>query len=247
MSAAAQAMTQLAVAVRRLREGGVGAFDEAGLAFALSLAERGRALGGEAGRRLVERALERAGRLERAQQHARARAEAELGRLRAASIEPPPEIARAYAAGSYAEAARAAEALLHRARRDRRARGRAWRRAASTPPPAAMTVTEVRAVLEPRAAIVSDRLAGYRESAEAARAELIVAQAIDGAPKQAGPYNPHAVAARALVALADLSPTYLRAYLATLSDLGRLEAISQPSGAKPRRAARPKKKPASRP
>ncbi|HSN97163.1 MAG TPA: DUF2894 domain-containing protein, partial [Candidatus Nanopelagicales bacterium] len=64
----------------------------------------------------------------------------------------------------------------------------------------------------------------FRESLGSARAALAVARAVDRIPPAAGPYNPQALAARALQAAEALSPTYVRALLEELDDLAALEA-----------------------
>jgi hypothetical protein len=61
-----------------------------------------------------------------------------------------------------------------------------------------------------------------REGAESSHATLEVGRMRSIAPTAAGPYNPEALAARALSELAEISPSYLRAYLAELSDLEAL-------------------------
>jgi hypothetical protein len=85
----------------------------------------------------------------------------------------------------------------------------------------------------------------FRESAQGARAELAVARAADNLPEGAGPYNGQVLAAKALSAMAALSPGYVRALIAGLDDLAAIEALLVPeerTRRKPVRAKRPKKK-----
>lgn len=81
----------------------------------------------------------------------------------------------------------------------------------------------------------------FRESAEGARAELAVARAADNLPEDAGPYNGQVLAARALTAMAALSPGYVRALIAGLDDLGAIEALLAPEERKTVKAAKPKR------
>lgn len=85
----------------------------------------------------------------------------------------------------------------------------------------------------------------FRESAEGARAELAVARAADNLPDGAGPYNGQVLAAKALAAMAALSPGYVRSLIAGLDDLAAMEALLAPEERKtlkPPKPKRPKKK-----
>ena len=68
----------------------------------------------------------------------------------------------------------------------------------------------------------------YREAAEHARAAVVVARAHDRLSETFGPYNPQALAARALAQLEATSPAFLRAYLAGLEDLASLRQLPEP-------------------
>ena len=79
---------------------------------------------------------------------------------------------------------------------------------------------------EVRALAVEVSRALFDESIASTRATIAVARAADNVPESAGPYNTQALAAQALGALAALSPSYLRAYVATLDDLCALEPLA---------------------
>ena len=81
----------------------------------------------------------------------------------------------------------------------------------------------------------------FRESAEGARAELAVARAADNLPDGAGPYNGQVLAAKALSAMAALSPGYVRALISGLDDLAAMEALLAPEERKTVKPVKPKK------
>jgi hypothetical protein len=79
-------------------------------------------------------------------------------------------------------------------------------------------------------------------SAESVRATIAVARAADNLPEAAGPYNGQVLAARALAAMAELSPAYVRAVVAAADDLAALDARLAPEAQKPKARAPAKRK-----
>ncbi len=78
----------------------------------------------------------------------------------------------------------------------------------------------------------------FRDSVESARAVFSMARASDNVPEAAGPYNGQALAARALAAIAELSPSYLRSFLAGLDDLEAVTLAAPVEGKKIKAAKR---------
>jgi hypothetical protein len=240
--------TRLRERLGALVEAGAGRFDPEGAACIAALLDRARELGGGASVRLAARAEARLEALEAALLGACARAEPVLVGLEG----PVAAEARALLASGDAAAA------INLARRTaRRARARA---AAAR---AALRLTRLRERLVSDAAGLADRgaLAAldarelvhvgdrvraqadgnalshalFHRSAAAARAALAVERADDDLPADAGPYNAHVLAAKALRALATLSPAYVRALVAELDDLAELDAALAPFAPEPPR------------
>lgn len=257
---AAAAAIALGVRLDRLVRAGAGRFDPPGVRCIEILLERARTIGGEGGTRLAERAAARLVALEEALVRARGEAREALGRLAEAGLAPDGDVAEAMEAGDYANARRAADRARLEARRARRSPERRWlrrvaRRAASRvlalPHDVAMGLARLEEV-GPSSDLAARRtaqelggvvsLALFRETAETARAQLAVARALDNLPEQPGPYNPQLLAARALATLSELSPAYLRAFMANLDDLARLEAAIVAMQPEPEPAKKPAKK-----
>lgn len=244
----ASALTsRVAQGLERLGRDGASSFDPPSVRFIERLVGHAHALGGGAAERLLRRAIERIELLDAAYRSARAAAQASLDRLRGAAPELDPMLRRLVESGDWRAIPRVEAQWRLREARAHRARGRSWLRAGSR----AVAAHALSRVDEPAEGELSaahrggaDRLALFREAAELARAELAVARALDQVPTDAGPYNAQALAARALGALGELSPAYLRAYLANLDDLARLEAataaIAEAPGKKPRRRQKPR-------
>lgn len=87
----------------------------------------------------------------------------------------------------------------------------------------------------------------FRTSWSRFAAEDQVAQAIGRSPDNAGPLNSHALVLRSLALMRELSPDYLRRFMAQLDSLLWLEDLAQrPSSAKAAKPAKPAS-PAKRP
>ncbi|MFC7408537.1 DUF2894 domain-containing protein [Hydrogenophaga atypica] len=90
----------------------------------------------------------------------------------------------------------------------------------------------------------------FRASWSRYAAEDQVAQAIGRSPDNAGPLNSHALVLRSLALMRELSPDYLRRFMAQLDSLLWLDDLAQrPASAKvakPAKPASPAKKPRSR-
>jgi hypothetical protein len=217
-----------------------------------ALARRGAARFDPEGFRLISRLIEgglearasqRVDKLE--QEHAEAGREAEalLARLKLLEARIGADLTRAIDEGDYRVARRLAIVALGNVEADARSAVPRWAlsiaakartRAVRLPrdlarrvdafvdqPPSARGVDgELRAL----AAEVSRAL--FDDSIASTRATIAVARATDNVPESAGPYNTQALAAQALGALANLSPSYLRAYVATLDDLSALEPLA---------------------
>jgi hypothetical protein len=65
----------------------------------------------------------------------------------------------------------------------------------------------------------------FDDSVSAVRATVALARAKGNRPEGAGPYNPGRIASEALGRVADLSPAYARALIASLDDLASLDAL----------------------
>lgn len=67
----------------------------------------------------------------------------------------------------------------------------------------------------------------FRESWVKANSERLVANAIENAPKDAGPLNSHKLAIRSLMAMRDLSPEYLNRFVSYIETLLWLEKAGE--------------------
>lgn len=231
--------------IDRLREQGAARFDPPGHRLLEALLERAVALGGGAGDRVLARLAPRVGALERDLAAARAEAERRVVAARALG-DPPPDLAEAFAAGDYRAAIRAADRWERELARGHRGSALRWAaglveraRARGRGPSTDLArrleqVTSAPGAVDPARVASARALANalsralFRESAEAAHADLAVARATDRLPEVTGPYNADALATRALRRLSALSPAYLRAYLASLAELSSLEAALGP-------------------
>jgi len=245
----------------RLGAAGARAFDPPGFRCVAALLERARALGGSARVHLEGRAAARIDLLEDSLRRGRADAEAALRALADAGLEPTPDVRAALERGDLRDAARSARRRLRELATGRektpvpwlaRLRAEAEAREIQLPPEVARDLSEldcdgelierrVRGRAQALATALSSAL--FRDSLGSARAALAVARAVDGVPEGAGPYNPQALAARALQAAEALSPTYVQALLEELDDLAALEAALAPPPKKPTRQ-KPARKPA---
>ena len=201
-----------------LAAAGARAFAPSAFAFAEGLIVRGEGLGGQAGGRLIARAEARAEELARELDDARTRARAALE----ATGDASGELARAIDAGDV-------ERVLRAERR---------RRIAGSPSVAGLEAWGARLSAEARArglelgnehhspgALAS---ALYASSRAELSATLVALRAQADVPSYAGPYNPLALAARALAELSTLAPGYLTAMVAYLDELSPLLALPSP-------------------
>ena len=76
-------------------------------------------------------------------------------------------------------------------------------------------------------------LADFRQLWSNLRAESQLRQAVDHAPADAGPLNSTALASRAIALMRELSPAYLRAFLAYVDDLAWLERLDDAGATAP--------------
>lgn len=199
----------------RLAAEGARAFDPPAFRCVEVLLERARALGGGARERLEARAAARLDALSAALLRGRADADAALGELAAAGVDPPPEVKGALARGDLAEAAREAR---------RRLRPRLAPLFGRSSPPGAGPRPGAPGPRPWLARLREEAALSFRESLGAARATIAVARAVDRIPESAGPYNPQALAARTLQIAESLDLGYVRALLEELDDLAALEA-----------------------
>jgi len=233
--------------VARLRTEGAAQFDSIGLEFIESLLSRAEKENGGARERLLARAAARVDLFEAAFHQARVSASRAIAQLAEASGEAPAELEEALARGDAKAAQRGAERKLaafamgarpvrlpHLARLARAALDRDLVPIADMARELASLAGEDGALprrSKRRALLLGSALsrALFRESLERARAPLAVARARDNVPEAAGPYNPQALAARALGALDELSPAYAQALVAALDDLASLAAALEPA------------------
>ncbi|EYF02356.1 DUF2894 domain-containing protein [Chondromyces apiculatus] len=192
----------------RLADEGGRAIDPPGFRFAEALLERARGLGGGAGARLLGRASERLDLLEAAFLRRREEARAVMRALGEAGLETPEEVQVALDLGDLPEATRVARRHLRPRPAPREAPRRPW-----------------------LARLREEAATSFQESVGTARATLAVARAADRVPPSAGPYNPQALAVRALLTAEGLSPAYVHALLEELDDLAALEATIAPPSA----------------
>jgi hypothetical protein len=247
----------------RLRDGGGEEFDALGQAFVVTLIARAEAEDEGVQTLLAGRIEARVEALEASFRAERALAGSELERLADAGIEATEGLREALSQGDFASVKRGVRRLLGERKEAQRParvpwiarlRGEARTREVALPEDVirgldalhvedgAVDRTERR-----RAQALGNAMSSalFRESAEGARAELAVARAADNLPEGAGPYNGQVLAAKALSAMAALSPGYVRALIAGLDDLAAIEALLAPeerTRRKPVRPKRPKKK-----
>jgi hypothetical protein len=91
-------------------------------------------------------------------------------------------------------------------------------------------------------------LAEFRKLWSTLRADSQLRQSVAHAPSDAGPLNSAALASRAIALMHELSPGYLRSFIAYVDDLAWLERLGSPApaatSAAPRKRA-PRKRPSS--
>jgi hypothetical protein len=237
--------------VDALRARGAEVFDGPGLAFIESLLVRADAIGGDGGARLEARATERVSALDDALTRESADVADELdamgelapAEVRAALERGDPKGARRALKRARFEAARAREPVevpwAARLGGDATARGEHALAHELT----ALCATGVidrgaHAQAVALGGAVSSAL--FRSSAESVRATVAIARSADSVPESAGPYNGQVLAARALTAMAELSPAYARVVVAAIDDLAALDARLTPQPAKAK--ARPAKR-----
>jgi hypothetical protein len=74
-------------------------------------------------------------------------------------------------------------------------------------------------------------LAGFRQLWSTLRADSQLRQSVAHAPADAGPLNSTALASRAIALMREVSPGYLRSFLAYVDDLAWLERLGSPGPA----------------
>ena len=85
-------------------------------------------------------------------------------------------------------------------------------------------------------------LADFRQRWSALRADSQLQHSVAQIPADAGPLNSTALASRAIALMRELSPGYLRAFLAYVDDLTWLEQLGNVSSAAPSSGPAPKKR-----
>lgn len=241
-----------------LKASGIERFDAGELAAIESMLARAESLREGARRRLEERARKQLFSLELRFQAAQADAQAAIERVARQDPQAAKDLRERAESGDVDGARRSAEVLYARGapsrkepalERVRRALSLVETQCATLPP----VVREARELLDGRSTgdddvvAVAHDLANLlnvvliRDGAEQLASMLEVDRMERGAPMAPGPYNPDALAARAVGELSALSPSFARAWLAWVKDieaLTRLPPTAEEKPAKPARAAR---------
>jgi hypothetical protein len=242
-----------------LREGGGAEYDPLGQALIITLLARAEAEDEGVQAILMTRIEARLAALESALRAGRDDAHREIATLVDAGIEPSPAVREALRQGDFSTVRRGVRQLFG-AHRDAkktarvpwiaRLRGEASSRdlALSDEVTRGLDALEIEDGSVDRTEMRRAQALGnamssalFRESAEGARAELAVARAADNLPDGAGPYNGQVLAAKALSAMAALSPGYVRALIAGLDDLAAMEVLLAAEERKTIKPAKPKK------
>jgi hypothetical protein len=241
----------------RLIERGALGFDALGVAQVRALMAKAEALSEGAAARVRARIEERVGRLEARFESERARAVAAVEALAAEGIDAGEALREALARGEFEAVHRG----CRRARDERRAgeellpilwiprlRAQASARGMRLSEELARGLAELDRTpgfVERRSLARASRLGNelsirlFRDSLASARASFAMARASDNVPEAAGPYNGQALSARALAAMAELSPSYLKAFLAGLDDL---ETVALALSPETKKAKAPRRK-----
>jgi hypothetical protein len=220
--AASPSLDELRARLDELRAAGARGHDPPGFDFAASLVARAGELGGGAGTRLLARAAARTEQIARELAAVRARADARLARLG----DRAGRFVRAFEQGDFASILRAARRAsvsgappaldptwLARLRDEARTRGVR---------PGAGPAKDDRAEVHLLATAL------YEASRVEAEATRTVLHAEADLPADPGPYNPLALAVGLLGELSTLSPPYLAALVAELTELAPLLALPLP-------------------
>lgn len=242
-----------------LRAGGGAEFDPLGQALVVTLLARAEAECEGVQALLAGRLDARLDALEEAYRAERGLADRQIATLADAGIEPSCAVHEALQRGDFAAVRRGARQLLGARKEAQRTarvpwiarlRGEARARDFALPDDVTRGLdalgiengTVDRAEMR-RAQALGNAMSSalFRESAEGARAELAVARAADNLPEGAGPYNGQVLAAKALSAMAALSPGYVRALIAGLDDLAAVEVRLAPEERKTVKPPKPKK------
>jgi DUF2894 family protein len=242
-----------------LRERGGVEYDPLGQALIVTLVARAEAETEAVQTILMGRVEARLASLESEFRAERARADGEFATLASAGIEPSGDVREALQRGDFASVRRGTRQLLGARKEAQRTarvpwiarlRGEARSRdlALSDDVTRGLDALGVEDGTVDRAEMRRAQALGnamssalFRESAEGARAELAVARAADNLPDGAGPYNGQVLAAKALTAMAALSPGYVRSLIAGLDDLAAMEVLLAPEERKTIKPAKPKK------
>lgn len=221
-------------------------WDAPAVALVRTLLSKSEALTGVARAHLLKRAAARFESLERDFGKARERADQTYAQLARQGLDPAKRLDGALQYGRFEEVARAAKRHDETRSAARRAIVEPWlerlsqeaqeRGISQRPPPpdhddASVTMPPDRDTVTGLAAAI------YQDAAADATARLVVAQARTELPATAGPYHAGTVAARALEALDELAPAYLRVQVARLEAIGSLQRwVVPPPPEKPSRA-----------
>ncbi len=251
------AWEQACLWLERLRVAGAANFDPAAFRYLEVILGRAGEMDRSVRGVLVERARPRLEALEQALDNARREASGVLQTASASGLDVEGDVVRMEQQGDIHQALRVAKRLVRALERERKTASFPWlgrmaerarRRGVRLPPRAETPMQGIEpATLEQPlphsqairlSAVLSRAL--FRKSADDAKALLAVARASDGLPEECGPYNSRVLAARTLRVMADISPSYLRAYVGLLEDLAFLQKLPEPK--KPKRRARSKRK-----
>ncbi len=220
-------------------------FDGPAFRFIESLLQKSEAMDGPAGERLRRRAEARLDTFEQAFHAAQTESAGILAQLQGEGADPGDRFAEAFRTGDFGLLLRdgpralrqlrsgTAEAARERIRRLLTEVTRRGVRLSDELAAAAEASLDEASRGDPRgegtSRAVGDRLAQtlYREAASHVRAAVVVARAHDKLTDAFGPYNPQALAARALAQIEATSPAYLRSYLAALEDLAALRQLPE--------------------
>lgn len=242
--------------IARLEAAGASAFDGPTLRYVETLLARAEAdLPEGAAERLIARAKARLDRLEDALNEARKEAASHVAALEAVDPESAREAHEIMVRGDHREASRLARSRL--VRHDPEAPTRLLDRLSSLedrarafelrfPADLRNRLDALRAAPLPLGAVglragfsLANKLSMALLDAvlSRSRSSLLVLRMARGRhlPEQVGPYNPRAVATRALDRVGKLAPDYLRVWLDVLGDLAALERLVPPKASPPRR------------
>ncbi|MCA9574504.1 MAG: DUF2894 domain-containing protein [Sandaracinaceae bacterium] len=225
---------------------GVEVWDAPGAALVRTLLTKAEGLTGVARAHLLKRANARLVGLTQDFERARERAGQTYAQLARQGLDPAKRLDGALQYGRFDEVERAARRYDETRIAARRAIVQPWlerlsqeaqARGLSQPPPPPDTEVGLPSPSPERETVTGLAAAIYQDAAADATARLVVAQARTELPEHAGRYHAPSVAARALEALDQLAPAYLRVQVARLEAIGALQRwVVPPPPEKPSRA-----------